>query len=73
MDHHLDPPHVGRDPLAWAADCRSHSQSVTEPEAKAAFVQLAEEFEAISAETEGLIDTVTALLKAAGSSPRAMS
>jgi hypothetical protein len=50
-----------RDPLAWAADCSKHAGSETEPEARDAYVQLAEEFASVSAEIEGLISTFEAL------------
>ncbi|WP_428532501.1 hypothetical protein [Rhodopila sp.] len=50
-----------RDPLAWAAECTTHASSETEPEARDAFAQLAQEFESISAEIEGLISTFEAL------------
>ncbi len=50
-----------RDPLAWAADCSLHARSETEPEARDAYVQLAEEFQSVSAEIEGLVSTFEAL------------
>ncbi len=50
-----------RDPLAWAAECSSHASSETEPEARDAYAQLAQEFESVSAEIEGLIGTFEAL------------
>lgn len=50
-----------RNPLAWAADCSFRASSETEPEARDAYVQLAEEFESVSAEIEGLISTFEAL------------
>jgi hypothetical protein len=52
-----------RDPLAWAADCSTYASSETEPEARDAYAQLAEEFESVSAEIEGLISTFEALTK----------
>ena len=52
-----------RDPLAWAADCRMQADFDIEPEAQAAFVQLAEEFAAASAEIEGLISTFEAVVR----------
>jgi hypothetical protein len=48
-------------PLAWAADCRAQARFKTGPEAQAAFLQLAEEFEATANEIVGLIATVEAL------------
>ena len=51
-----------RNPLAWAADCSVCASSETEPEARDAYVQLAEEFESISTEIEGLISTFEALM-----------
>ncbi len=53
--------HLVRDPLAWAADCSAYASNETEPEARAAYAQLAEEFESVSAEIEGLISTFEAL------------
>ena len=50
-----------RDPLAWAADCSERARSETEPEARDAFAQLADEFESVSAEIEGLVSTFEAL------------
>jgi hypothetical protein len=50
-----------RDPLAWAAECSTRASYETEPEARDAFAQLAEEFESVSAEMEGLISTFEAL------------
>lgn len=52
-----------RDPLAWAAECSNHASNETEPEARDAFAQLAQEFESVSAEIEGLISTFEALAK----------
>lgn len=52
-----------RDPLSWAADCSARASSETEPEARDAYAQLAQEFESISAEIEGLIGTFEALAK----------
>lgn len=49
------------DPLVWAADCRAQARSVSEPQARAAFIQLAEEFEVAATEIAGLIATVEAL------------
>jgi hypothetical protein len=48
-------------PLAWAADCRAQAHFDAEPEARAAFIQLAEEFEGTAAEIVGLIAAVEAL------------
>ena len=50
-----------RDPLSWAADCSMRASSETEPEARDAYAQLAQEFESVSAEIEGLISTFEAL------------
>jgi hypothetical protein len=52
-----------RDPLAWAADCSTHASQETEPEARDAYAQLAEEFESVSSEIEGLISTFEALAR----------
>jgi hypothetical protein len=56
-------------PLAWAADCRAQARFKTEPEAQAAFLQLAEEFEATANEIVGLIATVEALSRHKLSAP----
>jgi hypothetical protein len=50
-----------RDPLIWAADCSRQASRETEPEARDAYAQLAEEFESVSTEMEGLISTFEAL------------
>ena len=50
-----------RDPLAWAAECSNYARNETEPEARDAFMQLAQEFESVSAEIEGLVSTLEAL------------
>jgi hypothetical protein len=50
-----------RDPLAWAAECSICAGVETEPEARDAFAQLAQEFESVSTEIEGLISTFEAL------------
>jgi hypothetical protein len=52
-----------RDPMAWAAECSTHASLETEPEARDAYVQLAEEFESVSTEIEGLISTFEALAR----------
>jgi hypothetical protein len=52
-----------RDPLSWAAECSTHAVAETEPEARDAYVQLAQEFESVSTEIEGLISTFEALMK----------
>jgi hypothetical protein len=52
-----------RDLLAWAVDCSTRASTETEPEARAAYAQLAEEFESVSAEIEGLISTFEALAR----------
>jgi hypothetical protein len=52
-----------RDPLEWAADCSTRAVSETEPEARDAYAQLAEEFESVSTEIEGLISTFEALAR----------
>jgi hypothetical protein len=52
---------VVRDALVWAAECSIHASSETEPEARDAYAQLAEEFESVSTEIEGLISTFEAL------------
>ena len=51
-----------RDPLEWAADCCASAGFETEPEARDAYAQLAEEFESMAAEMEGLISTFEALM-----------
>jgi hypothetical protein len=50
-----------RDPLAWAAECSIRAGVETEPEARDAYEQLAQEFESVSTEIEGLISTFEAL------------
>ena len=52
-----------RDPLSWAAECSTHAVTETEAEARDAYVQLAQEFESVSTEMEGLISTLEALMK----------
>ena len=60
-------------PLAWAADCRAQARFRTEPEAQAAFLQLAEEFEATANEIVGLIATVEALNRHKRNAPEPQS
>ena len=50
-----------KDPLAWAADCSTQAIAETEPDARDAYAQLAQEFESVSTEIEGLISTFEAL------------
>jgi hypothetical protein len=50
-----------RNPLVWAADCCKLAVSETEPEARDAYTQLAEEFAGVWTEMEGLIGTFEAL------------
>ena len=50
-----------RDPLSWAAECSTFAGTETEPEARDAYAQLAQEFESVSTEIEGLISTFEAL------------
>lgn len=50
-----------RDPMAWAAECSAYASLETEPQARDAYAQLAEEFESVSTELEGLISTFAAL------------
>lgn len=50
-----------RDPLAWAAECSAYACTETEPEARDAFAQLAQEFVSVSTEIEGLVSTLEAL------------
>jgi hypothetical protein len=52
-----------RDPLAWAADCEAQVRFDIEPDAQAAFRQLAEEFEAAALEIEGLVTAFEAVSK----------
>lgn len=52
-----------RDPLEWAADCQTQAGFDIEPEAQAAFRQLAEEFKSAASEIEGLVSTVEVLMK----------
>jgi hypothetical protein len=52
-----------RDPLEWAADCQLRACATSDPEARAAFSQLAEEFASAASEIDGLIGTVEALSK----------
>ena len=61
MDILEAPKEFVRDPMAWAADCWLQASQDMEPEAQAAFAQLASEFEAIATEIEGLISTFEAL------------
>ncbi len=61
MDLPLNTDGFVRDPLAWAAECSLQASSETEPEARDAYAQLAQEFESVSAEIEGLIGTFEAL------------
>jgi hypothetical protein len=51
------------DPLAWAAECSARAIAETEPEARDAYAQLAEEFTSVSTEIEGLINTFEALAR----------
>ena len=50
-----------KDPMAWAADCSTQAIAETEPEARDAYAQLAQEFACVSTEIEGLISTFEAL------------
>jgi hypothetical protein len=50
-----------RDPLDWAVECSTYAVTETEPEARDAYVQLAQEFESVATEIEGLISTFEAL------------
>lgn len=52
-----------RDPLAWAADCRAQADMTLDPEAQAAFRQLATEFEDAASEIDGLVSGYEALLR----------
>jgi len=52
-----------RDPLAWAADCSIEAGTETDPQAREAYAQLAEEFAMVSSEMEGLISTFEALAR----------
>jgi hypothetical protein len=52
-----------RNPLVWAADCCKAAACETEPEARDAYEQLAEEFASIWSEMEGLIGTYEVLAK----------
>jgi hypothetical protein len=52
-----------RDPRLWAGDCRTQAQFAVEPEARAAFIQLAEEFESISSEIDGLVGSYEAMVR----------
>ena len=52
-----------RNPLVWAADCCTHASCETEPEARDAYAQLAEEFASVWSEMEGLIGTFEALTR----------
>lgn len=52
-----------RDPLEWAADCSTCASSETEADARDAYAQLAEEFQSVSSEIEGLISTFEAIVK----------
>lgn len=55
-----------RDPLAWAEDCRAQAGFDIEPDAKSAFVQMAEEFEALSTELDALVEGYESLLRRKG-------
>jgi hypothetical protein len=52
-----------RDPRLWAADCRMQAHFAAEPEARDAFMQLAEEFESVSSEIDGLVGSYEAMLR----------
>lgn len=45
----------------WSAKCLQQAQTETDPDAQAAFVQLADEFLAIETELEGLTATFEAV------------
>jgi hypothetical protein len=51
-----------RDPRNWAKDCRARAELETDPEARSAFNQLAEEFETVATEIEGLVNTFDVLV-----------
>jgi len=53
---------AARDPRDWARDCRARAGLETDPEARSAFNQLAEEFEALAIEIEGLVNTFDVLV-----------
>jgi hypothetical protein len=55
-----------KDPQTWATDCSRQAVLDIDPEAQAAYAQLAEEFDALSAELEGLISGFEALSKRRG-------
>lgn len=50
-------------PLAWAQRCRSRAMTEVNAEARAALIQMAEEFEFIATEIEGLVSGFEALVK----------
>jgi hypothetical protein len=52
--------------LAWAGCCRRRAASEANTEAKAALMQIAEEFEAITTEFEGLVSGFEALVRRPG-------
>ena len=52
-----------RDPLEWAAACEAQIGLETEPEARDALKQLAEEFKFAASEISGLVCTAEALFK----------
>jgi len=52
-----------RNPLVWAADCCQRAICESEPQARDAYTQLAEEFTLVWSEMEGLIGTFEALSK----------
>ena len=62
VDLHSARDHI-RDPLAWAADCEAQLDFDIEPEAKAAFRQLAAEFQAAALEIEGLVSAFEAVIR----------
>jgi hypothetical protein len=51
-----------RDPRMWADECRTRAGSEPDPEARAVFTQLAEEFDAAASEIEGLIGAFEAVV-----------
>lgn len=50
-----------RAPGDWAEECRGYAAKEADPEAKAAYQQIATEFEAVDSEIEGLLAALDAL------------
>ncbi len=53
-------------PLEWMSACSAQADREEDAEAKAAFQQLAEEFQTVAEEIEGLVATFNALMSRKG-------